>query len=156
MGRLYNNGSAISNVYKVGINAPLDTRLTVNKKSDLTDGVNGIASNVYTGMVVYVHAEKTLYVYIGSSNSNYINNKTGKPINGGLESNWIKIIPDVNKNEVLILDAVGDILDPTKIGDVYKGKIVYVNNSEDTKSNGLYILVDEDGTKLTNWVKISG
>jgi len=30
MGKIYNNGSPISNVYSVGINAPFDDRLTVN------------------------------------------------------------------------------------------------------------------------------
>ena len=63
MGKLYNSGSPISKVYNVSLNAPFDTRLTVQNVADLTDGENGgIASLVYRGMVVYVHQDKLLMV----------------------------------------------------------------------------------------------
>ena len=84
MGKLYNSGSPTSKVYNVSLNAPFDTRLTVQNVADLTDGENGgIASLVYRGMVVYVHQDKSLYIYTGASNGTWKNKNTGKLINGG-------------------------------------------------------------------------
>lgn len=145
MSRIYTKGSPISNVYNVSLNAPLDTRLTVSTKSDLTDGTNGIAAVVYRGMVVYVHDEKTLYVYVGASNGTYVNAKTGKPINGGLESNWIKLI-NPEDSATQIVSSTNEITSP------YTGQIVYIQ--DDTTSSE-----DESGLAIYNgstWVKISG
>ena len=89
MGKIYTSGSPISKVYEVGVNAPFDTRLTVQNVADLTDGENGgIAAQVYRGMTVYVHQDKSLYVYSGASNSTWKNKSNGKLINGGDINNW--------------------------------------------------------------------
>ena len=93
MGKIYTSGSPISKVYNVSLNAPFDTRLTVQNIADLTDGENGgVAALVYRGMVVYVHQDKSLYIYTGASNGTWKNKSNGKLINGGDINNWKKLI----------------------------------------------------------------
>ena len=163
MGKLYKNGSPISNVYTVGVNAPFDDRLTVKSLADLTDGENGgIAAQVYKGMVVYVQDENSLYIYTGSSSSTWKNSK-GNLVNGGSISNWSKLI--VNPADGLsyyqeklgarILNSVDGLVG---IADPFNGMLAYVkddpNSSED--ESGLYIYTGSAWKKIFTGSGTSG
>lgn len=166
MGRLYTNGTPITTVYAVNSNAPFDTRLTVRYIADLTDGENGgIAENVYKGMVVYVQENNSLYVYIGSSSSTWKNKKTGAPMNGGLESNWVKIdsFLDPSVDLQYYAERIGARIFETEdeltgtIDSPYRGMFAMViGDSDDTtvEATGLYILLDDDNTNPDNWLRI--
>lgn len=163
MGKLYKNGSPISNVYTVGVNAPFDDRLTVKSLADLTDGENGgIAAQVYKGMVVYVQDENSLYIYTGSSSSTWKNSK-GNLVNGGSINNWSKLI--VNPADGLsyyqeklgarILNSVDGLVG---IADPFNGMLAYVkddpNSSED--ESGLYIYTGSAWKKIFTGSGTSG
>ena len=167
MGKLYNSGSPTSKVYNVSLNAPFDTRLTVQNVADLTNGENGgIASLVYRGMVVYVHQDKSLYIYTGASNGTWKNKNTGKLINGGDINNWKKIYgEEINPADYLsyyqeqlgakILNSVDDLV---SIANPFIGQLAYVkddpNSSED--ESGLYIYTGQGWKKIFTGNSASG
>ena len=143
MGKLYNSGSPTSKVYNVSLNAPFDTRLTVQNVADLTDGENGgIASLVYRGMVVYVHQDKSLYIYTGASNGTWKNKNTGKLINGGDINNWKKLIVDpvdalefyegifTKKEELADFLTSSDLEDYVKVEDIADVTSGFVTESD--------------------------
>ena len=143
MGKLYNSGSPTSKVYNVSLNAPFDTRLTVQNVADLTDGENGgIASLVYRGMVVYVHQDKSLYIYTGASNGTWKNKNTGKLINGGDINNWKKLIVDpvdalefyegifTKKEELADFLTSSDLEDYVKVEDITNITSGFVSQSD--------------------------
>ena len=143
MGKLYNSGSPTSKVYNVSLNAPFDTRLTVQNVADLTNGENGgIASLVYRGMVVYVHQDKSLYIYTGASNGTWKNKNTGKLINGGDINNWKKLIVDpvdalefyegifTKKEELADFLTSSDLEDYVKVEDITNITSGFVSQSD--------------------------
>ena len=167
MGKLYNSGSPISKAYEVGINAPFDTRLTVQNIVDLTNGENGgIAAQVYRGMVVYVHQDKSLYIYTGISSSTWKNKNTGKLINGGDINNWKKIYgEEINPADYLsyyqeqlgakILNSVDDFV---SIANPFIGQLAYVKDDPNTSEDesGLYIYTGQGWKKIFTGNSASG
>ena len=167
MGKLYNSGSPTSKVYNVSLNAPFDTRLTVQNVADLTDGENGgIASLVYRGMVVYVHQDKSLYIYTGISSSTWKNKNTGKLINGGDINNWKKIYgEEINPADYLsyyqeqlgakILNSVDDFV---SIANPFTGQLAYVKDDPNTSEDesGLYIYTGQGWKKIFTGNSASG
>ena len=167
MGKLYNSGSPISKAYEVGINAPFDTRLTVQNIVDLTNGENGgIAAQVYRGMVVYVHQDKSLYIYTGISSSTWKNKNTGKLINGGDINNWKKIYgEEINPADYLsyyqeqlgtkILNSVDDLV---SIANPFIGQLAYVKDDPNTSEDesGLYIYTGQGWKKIFTGNSASG
>ena len=172
MGKIYTSGSPISKVYEVGINAPFDTRLTVQNIADLTDGENGgIAAQVYRGMVVYVHKDKSLYIYTGASNSTWKNKNNGKLINGGDINNWKKIYgEEINPANYLsyyqqklgarVVGSFDELLSPS-LESPFAGmfgvvKVSAESGSESEDESGLYVLTREPNTTASNWYRILG
>ena len=172
MGKIYTSGSPISKVYEVGVNAPFDTRLTVQNIADLTDGENGgIAAQVYRGMVVYVHQDKSLYIYTGASNSTWKNKSNGKLINGGDINNWKKIYGDeINPADYLsyyqqklgarVVDSFDELLSPS-LESPFAGmfgvvKVSAESDSDSEDESGLYVLTREPNTTASNWYRILG
>ena len=167
MGKLYNSGSPISKAYEVGINAPFDTRLTVQNIVDLTDGENGgIASQVYRGMVVYVHQDKSLYIYTGISSSTWKNKNTGKLINGGDINNWKKIYgEEINPADYLsyyqeqlgakVLNSADGLVG---IANPFTGQFAYVKDDPNTSEDesGLYIYTGQGWKKIFTGNSASG
>ena len=167
MGKLYNSGSPISKAYEVGINAPFDTRLTVQNIVDLTDGENGgIASQVYRGMVVYVHQDKSLYIYTGISSSTWKNKNTGKLINGGDINNWKKIYgEEINPADYLsyyqeqlgakVLNSADGLVG---IANPFTGQLAYVKDDPNTSEDesGLYIYTGQGWKKIFTGNSASG
>ena len=167
MGKLYTSGSPISKVYNVSLNAPFDTRLTVQNVADLTDGENGgIAALVYRGMVVYVHQDKSLYIYTGTSSSTWKNKKNGQLINGGDINNWKKIGGEEFKPEnhlsyyqeqlgAKILDSAESL---DSIANPFKGQFVYVKDDPNTSEDesGLYIYTGQEWMKIFTGNSTSG
>ena len=167
MGKLYTSGSPISKVYNVSLNAPFDTRLTVQNVADLTDGENGgIAALVYRGMVVYVHQNKSLYIYTGISSSTWKNKKNGQLINGGDINNWKKIGGEEFKPENHLSyyqEQLGaKILDSAEsLGSIEKpftGQFAYVKDDSNTSEDesGLYIYTGQDWMKIFTGNSASG
>ena len=167
MGKIYTSGSPISKVYEVGVNAPFDTRLTVQNVADLTDGENGgIATQVYRGMTVYVHQDKSLYVYSGASNSTWKNKSNGKLINGGDINNWKKIYGEEfdpadylsyyrEKLSAKVLnsaDGLVGILEP------FEGQFAYVKDDPNTSEDesGLYIYTGQAWKRIFTGNSSSG
>ena len=167
MGKLYNSGSPISKAYEVGINAPFDTRLTVQNIVDLTDGENGgIAAQVYRGMVVYVHQDKSLYIYTGISSSTWKNKNTGKLINGGDINNWKKIYGEkINPADYLsyyqeqlgakVLNSADGLVG---IENKFMGQLAYVKDDPNTSEDesGLYIYTGQGWKKIFTGNSASG
>ena len=167
MGKLYNSGSPISKAYEVGINAPFDTRLTVQNIVDLTNGENGgIAAQVYRGMVVYVHQDKSLYIYTGISSSTWKNKNTGKLINGGDINNWKKIYgEEINPADYLsyyqeqlgakVLNSADGLVN---IKDSFIGQLAYVKDDPNTSEDesGLYINTGQGWKKIFTGNSTSG
>ena len=167
MGKLYNSGSPISKAYEVGINAPFDTRLTVQNIVDLTDGENGgIAAQVYRGMVVYVHQDKSLYIYTGISSSTWKNKNTGKLINGGDINNWKKIYgEEINPADYLsyyqeqlgakVLNSADGLVG---IANPFIGQFAYVKDDPNTSEDesGLYIYTGQGWKKIFTGNSASG
>lgn len=167
MGKLYTSGSPISKVYNVSLNAPFDTRLTVQNVADLTDGENGgIAALVYRGMVVYVHQDKSLYIYTGTSSSTWKNKKNGQLINGGDINNWKKIGGEEFKPENHLSyyqEQLGaKILDSAEsLGSIEKpftGQFAYVKDDPNTSEDesGLYIYTGQEWMKIFTGNSASG
>ena len=167
MGKLYNSGSPISKAYEVGINAPFDTRLTVQNIVDLTNGENGgIAAQVYRGMVVYVHQDKSLYIYTGISSSTWKNKNTGKLINGGDINNWKKIYgEEINPADYLsyyqeqlgakVLNSADGLVG---IANPFTGQLAYVKDDPSTSEDesGLYIYTGQEWMKIFTGNSTSG
>ena len=167
MGKLYNSGSPTSKVYNVSLNAPFDTRLTVQNVADLTDGENGgIASLVYRGMVVYVHQDKSLYIYTGISSSTWKNKNTGKLINGGDINNWKKIYgEEINPADYLsyyqeqlgakVLNSADGLVG---IANPFTGQFAYVKDDPNTSEDesGLYIYTGQGWKKIFTGNSASG
>ena len=167
MGKLYNSGSPISKAYEVGINAPFDTRLTVQNIVDLTDGENGgIAAQVYRGMVVYVHQDKSLYIYTGISSSTWKNKNNGKLINGGDINNWKKIYgEEINPADYLsyyqeqlgakVLNSADGLVG---IANPFTGQLAYVKDDPNTSEDesGLYIYTGQGWKKIFTGNSASG
>ena len=167
MGKLYNSGSPISKAYEVGINAPFDTRLTVQNIVDLTNGENGgIAAQVYRGMVVYVHQDKSLYIYTGISSSTWKNKNTGKLINGGDINNWKKIYgEEINPADYLsyyqeqlgakVLNSADGLVG---IANPFTGQLAYVKDDPNTSEDesGLYIYTGQGWKKIFTGNSASG
>ena len=167
MGKLYTSGSPISKVYNVSLNAPFDTRLTVQNVADLTDGENGgIAALVYRGMVVYVHQDKSLYIYTGTSSSTWKNKKNGQLINGGDINNWKKIGGEEFKPEkhlsyyqeqlgAKILDSAESLV---TIANPFTGQFAYVKDNPNTSEDesGLYIYTGQEWMKIFTGNSTSG
>ena len=167
MGKLYTSGSPISKVYNVSLNAPFDTRLTVQNVADLTDGENGgIAALVYRGMVVYVHQDKSLYIYTGTSSSTWKNKKNGQLINGGDINNWKKIGGEEFKPEnhlsyyqeqlgAKILDSAESL---DSIANPFKGQFAYVKDDPNTSEDesGLYIYTGQGWKRIFTGNSTSG
>ena len=167
MGKLYNSGSPISKAYEVGINAPFDTRLTVQNIVDLTNGENGgIAAQVYRGMVVYVHQDKSLYIYTGISSSTWKNKNTGKLINGGDINNWKKIYGEkINPADYLsyyqeqlgakVLNSADGLVG---IANPFTGQLAYVKDDPNTSEDesGLYIYTGQGWKKIFTGNSASG
>lgn len=143
MAKQYNNNVVkFPNGFSITTGVPIDNRTVVTSIDDLTNGTFG--ADAYKGMIVNIAGTCDLYVFIGQGSRD-----VKKP------EKWKKVGGDSSACVHAILSSVDNLTDGS-IESLEKGSIAFVNNSEDTKSNGLYILVDEDGTKLTNWVKISG
>ena len=167
MGKLYNSGSPISKAYEVGINAPFDTRLTVQNIVDLTNGENGgIAAQVYRGMVVYVHQDKSLYIYTGISSSTWKNKNTGKLINGGDINNWKKIYgEEINPADYLsyyqeqlgakVLNSADGLVG---IANPFTGQLAYVKDDPNTSEDesGLYIYTGQGWKRIFTGNSASG
>ena len=167
MGKLNNSGSPISKVYSVSLNAPFDTRLTVQNVTDLTDGENGgIASLVYRGMVVYVHQDKSLYIYTGLSSSAWKNKNNGKLINGGDINNWKKIYgEEINLEDYLsyyqeqlgakVLNSADGLVG---IANPFTGQFAYVKDDPNTSEDesGLYIYTGQGWKKIFTGNSASG
>ena len=167
MGKLNNSGSPISKVYSVSLNAPFDTRLTVQNVTDLTDGENGgIASLVYRGMVVYVHQDKSLYIYTGLSSSTWKNKNNGKLINGGDINNWKKIYgEEINPADYLsyyqeqlgakVLNSADGLVG---IANPFTGQLAYVKDDPNTSEDesGLYIYTGQGWKKIFTGNSASG
>ena len=167
MGKLYNSGSQISKAYEVGINAPFDTRLTVQNIVDLTNGENGgIAAQVYRGMVVYVHQDKSLYIYTGLSSSTWKNKNNGKLINGGDINNWKKIYgEEINPEDYLsyyqeqlgakVLNSADGLVG---IANPFTGQLAYVKDDPNTSEDesGLYIYTGQGWKKIFTGNSASG
>ena len=167
MGKLNNSGSPISKVYSVSLNAPFDTRLTVQNVTDLTDGENGgIASLVYRGMVVYVHQDKSLYIYTGLSSSTWKNKNNGKLINGGDINNWKKIYgEEINPEDYLsyyqeqlgakVLNSADGLVG---IANPFTGQFAYVKDDPNTSEDesGLYIYTGQGWKKIFTGNSASG
>ena len=167
MGKLYNSGSPTSKVYNVSLNAPFDTRLTVQNIVDLTNGENGgIAAQVYRGMVVYVHQDKSLYIYTGASNGTWKNKNTGKLINGGDINNWKKIYgEEINPADYLsyyqeqlgakVLNSADGLVG---IANPFTGQFAYVKDDPNTSEDesGLYIYTGQGWKKIFTGNSASG
>ena len=167
MGKLYNSGSPISKAYEVGINAPFHTRLTVQNIVDLTNGENGgIAAQVYRGMVVYVHQDKSLYIYTGISSSTWKNKNTGKLINGGDINNWKKIYgEEINPADYLsyyqeqlgakVLNSADGLVG---IANPFTGQFAYVKDDPNTSEDesGLYIYTGQGWKRIFTGNSASG
>ena len=167
MGKLYNNGTPLSKVYSVSVNAPLDDRITVRYIADLTDGDTGIAAQVYKGMIVYVQEVNNFYIYTGQSSSTW---KTGTDalVNGGDIDNWKKIDnfidPSVNfeyyteRLGARVVNSVSELTN-ANLESPYAGMFAVVidDNSDDSEDEtGLYVLKTLPNTAASNWYKVLG
>ena len=138
MGRKYTSQITVK-PYNVSLAQPLDVRLVVENIVDLKDST--LLRTSYTGMVVYVLEDSSLYVCFNKPNTNRLTN---------VEDGWKKVDVDYS---VRIVETESNLTDGTTIMFPYQGMMAYV-----TSESSLYILLTkgvENAKDINNWRKIS-
>lgn len=154
MAQLYIGDTNFGGCFHLNVAAPIDDRFVVETFNDLVNNyLNGEVS-YYTGMTVYVVDEKQIYVLTASASELEDLSIADEP-ETELKKYWIKISSGSSSNGHPIVSSI-DRLTDNSIDSLVKGSVVYVNNVSDTLNNGLYILIGDDGTDISNWMRNSG
>ena len=140
----YSSTLTMSDGFVISANKPIDVRTVVDTYEDLVN-----VARPYTGIVVGVKGTADLYVLTSS-------------IRGVKKlSNWVKVGGSDFKPEdytsyynVKVKDTPEEL---TSVENAYQGMLVYVKDNADTSEDesGLYILVGDDSTVITNWKKVT-
>lgn len=153
MAQLYTGDINFSKYFHIGVDAPIDDRFVVETFDDLVNNYLYGGVHYYTGVTVYVADEKQIYV-LTASPSELDELTIGDDPETELKKYWIKISSGSSNGHSIVSSI--DRLTDNSIDSLAKGSVVYVNNVSDTLNNGLYILIGDDATDISNWMRNSG
>lgn len=137
--KLYANSIALPAPMKANSCDPVDSRVVVNTKSDLTNASNtwGIIANtycpIYLGMRVYVENSREVYCYVGPSDSNGILASEVNKI-----ANWRKIsdpnssVDDINDRITEIENELADRIKIDAVGSTNSIDLLIDNSTPST------------------------